>query len=109
MFASRLPSAGIIDELSSLSSDLTTLLLVVLGTVVIFFIVKTVWASGGAVGAVVVAVLTGAFILWAANNLDTIQGWFNDEFTSTAYGVRAPDSGTMAVDATTTTTSTDLG
>lgn len=91
-----LPSEGIIDLGIGLSTDVKELLLAVLSAAVIFIIVKAVWASGGAIGATVVALLSGGLILWGVNNLDVVQGWFGDELNAGAPVSRVVDPGTLA-------------
>ena len=78
----RLPSEGIIDVATGLIGDVTTLLVAAVAALVVWFIVKAVWASGGAIGATVVAILVGGFILWAVANLDTVKGWFDDQLSA---------------------------
>ena len=51
----RLPSEGIIDVATGLIGDVTTLLVAAVAALVVWFIVKAVWSSGGAIGATVMA------------------------------------------------------
>lgn len=75
-----LPAESIIDLGTGLADDVKALLVAALGAIVMWVIVKNVWATGGAIGATLVAILTGGLILWGAANLDTVTGWFDDQF-----------------------------
>lgn len=93
--AGRLVGDGIIELGTGLAQDVGKLILAALAAIVLWFIAKTVLASGGAVGATVIAILMGGLILWAANNLDTVQGWFGDELDPGAIS-RTVDPGPSA-------------
>jgi hypothetical protein len=89
--AARLPAETITETLTGLLNDTKTLLLLAATVVVVWIIVKALWASGGALGATVAALLAGSFMLWAVNNLDFLQDLFDDQFTGASAISRQVD------------------